>query len=56
MFKAVPWLYEELERRLPLASPSSRILRLDVEPAVGAVRLALADARGAGRIPEYKID
>ncbi|HEY7056356.1 MAG TPA: BadF/BadG/BcrA/BcrD ATPase family protein, partial [Vicinamibacterales bacterium] len=33
MFKAVPWLYEELERRLPLASPSSRILRLDVEPA-----------------------
>jgi len=56
MFKAVPWLYEELGRRLPLASPASRIIRLDVEPAIGAVRLALLEARGQGRIPEYKVD
>jgi len=56
MFKAVPWLYEELERRLPLASPASRIIRLDVEPAIGAVRLALLEARSEGRIPEYKVD
>jgi N-acetylglucosamine kinase-like BadF-type ATPase len=56
MFKAVPWLYEELERRLPLAAPTSRIIRLDVEPAIGAVRLALQEARGEGRIPEYKVD
>ena len=56
MFKAVPWLYEELERRLLLASPASRIIRLDVEPAIGAVRLALLEARGEGRVPEYKVD
>lgn len=56
MFKAVPWLYEELERRLPLASPASRIIRLDVEPAIGAVRLALLEARGEGHVPEYKVD
>jgi N-acetylglucosamine kinase-like BadF-type ATPase len=56
MFKAVPWLYEELGRRLPLASPASRIIRLDVEPAIGAVRLALLEARGEGRVPEYKVD
>ena len=51
MFKAVPWLHDELDRRLPLASPASRTLRLDVEPAIGAVRLALADARGVSHHP-----
>ncbi len=56
MFKAVPWLHDELDRRLPLASPASRTLRLDVEPAIGAVRLALADARGVSHIPEYRVD
>jgi len=54
MFKAVPWLHDELERRLSLASPGSRIILLEVEPAVGAVRLALAEARGGALIPEYQ--
>jgi len=54
MFKAVPWLHEELERRLSLAAPGSRILLLDVEPAIGAVRLAIAEARGGAPIPAYK--
>src|SRR5262249_12478649 len=40
MFRAVPWLEQELSRRLPLAAPRSHTLLLDVEPAVGAVRLA----------------
>ena len=42
IFRAVPWLEEELARRLPLASPRSRTVLLDVEPAGGAVALALA--------------
>ena len=46
IFRAVPWLEEELARRLPLASPRSRTILLNVEPAGGAVRLALAEARG----------
>jgi N-acetylglucosamine kinase-like BadF-type ATPase len=56
MFKAVPWLEEELTRRLPLAIPRSRTLLLNDEPAGGAVRLALAEARGGYTIPAYKVD
>ena len=46
IFRAVPWLKEELTRRLPLAAPRSRTILLNDEPAGGAVRLALAEARG----------
>jgi N-acetylglucosamine kinase-like BadF-type ATPase len=53
MFRAVPWLEAELSRRLPLASPRSRTMLLDVEPAVGAVRLALAEAQGGYQVPAY---
>jgi N-acetylglucosamine kinase-like BadF-type ATPase len=56
IFRAVPWLEEELSRRLPLASPRSRTILLNVEPAAGAVRLALAEARGGYTIPVYKAD
>ena len=56
IFRAVPWLEEELSRRLPLASPRSRTTLLNVEPASGAVRLALAEARGGYTIPEYRTD
>jgi N-acetylglucosamine kinase-like BadF-type ATPase len=56
IFRAVPWLDEELGRRLPLASPGSRTMLLDVEPAVGAVRLAIAEAKGGYTIPRYKAD
>ena len=54
MFRAVPWLEDELSRRLPLAAPRSRTLLLNVEPALGAVRLAIADARGHFVIPAYR--
>lgn len=50
---AVPWLADELRRRLPAIAPRSRVKRLEVEPALGAVRLALAEARGGARIPAY---
>jgi N-acetylglucosamine kinase-like BadF-type ATPase len=56
IFRAVPWLEEELGRRLPLASPRSRTVLLNVEPATGAVRLALAEARGTLVIPSYKTE
>ena len=56
IFRAVPWLHEELERRLPLASPKSVVKLLDIEPACGAVLLALEEARGGAPIPVYKTD
>lgn len=56
IFRAVPWLEEELARRLPMASPRSHTVLLNVEPAAGAVRLALAEARGGYAIPAYKTD
>ena len=56
MFRAVPWLEDELSRRLPLAAPRSHTLLLNVEPALGAVRLAIADARGHFAVPAYRAD
>jgi N-acetylglucosamine kinase-like BadF-type ATPase len=56
IFRAVPWLHEELARRLALASPGSRTRLLEMEPAYGAVRLALDEARGGARIPVYLED
>jgi N-acetylglucosamine kinase-like BadF-type ATPase len=53
IFKAVPWVEEELHRRLPVASPGSLVRLLDREPAVGAVTLALQEAHGGARIPAY---
>jgi hypothetical protein len=54
MFKAVPWLREEVTRLLPAIAPRSRTLLLEAEPAVGAVRLALAEIHGGARIPIYR--
>ncbi len=56
IFRAVPWLTQELERRLPIAAPGSRAYLLDGEPAVGAVGLALRETRGGAAIPAYKLD
>jgi hypothetical protein len=56
IFRAVPWLDEELRRRLPLASPRAHVRLLTEEPASGAVRLALADLRGESTVPAYKTD
>jgi N-acetylglucosamine kinase len=56
IFRAVPWVQQELERRLPLAAPLSRVELLDREPARGAVALALQEAHGGALIPAYKLD
>jgi N-acetylglucosamine kinase-like BadF-type ATPase len=56
IFRAVPWLQEELARRLPIAAPRSRVELLEREPAEGAVTLAVQEARGHAAVPAYKLD
>ena len=52
-FRAVPWLVEELGRRLIEVAPRCRVSLLTDEPAVGAVRLAVAEAHGGALVPKY---
>jgi N-acetylglucosamine kinase-like BadF-type ATPase len=54
MFHAVPWLCDQLKLMLPSLAPGSRILRLEAEPALGAVRLAVAELHGGAKIPVYR--
>jgi N-acetylglucosamine kinase-like BadF-type ATPase len=54
VFRVVPWLADELPRRLVEVAPRAQVQMLDEEPAVGAVWLALAEARGGARVPQYK--
>jgi N-acetylglucosamine kinase len=54
MYRAVPWLGDELVRQLPSIAPRSRTLQLEVEPALGAVRLAVAEIHGGAQLPVYK--
>ncbi len=53
IFKAVPWLAGELTQLLSEVAPRSDVRVLDVEPAAGAVRLAIAEARGGAKLPAY---
>jgi glucosamine kinase len=53
-FKVVPWLAADLPRRLIEVAPRSLVQVLDAEPAVGAVWLALSEARGTAQVPRYK--
>ncbi len=54
ILSAVPRLTTELQSLLTELAPHSVIVPLDKEPALGAVELALAEARGAGNLPSYK--
>ena len=54
VFPVVPWLGYEVAKRLMEVAPRSQVRLLEQEPAVGAVCLALAEARGALTIPKYK--
>jgi len=54
VFRVVPWLADELPKRLVEVAPRAQTEILVEEPAVGAVWLALAEARGGARIPAYK--
>jgi N-acetylglucosamine kinase-like BadF-type ATPase len=53
IFRAVPWLRQELERRLPVSVPLTTVSLLEREPAAGAVAFAIQEARGGARIPAY---
>jgi N-acetylglucosamine kinase-like BadF-type ATPase len=53
IFKVVPWLAEEVARQSLEIAPRSRVDVLKVEPAVGAVRLAVAEAHGGAALPSY---
>lgn len=53
IFRGVPWLTSDVTTRLFEVAPRTEVRLLDVEPAVGAVRLALAAARGHVTIPAY---
>jgi N-acetylglucosamine kinase-like BadF-type ATPase len=56
MFRGMPSLTRDVQARLSEAAPRSTVRVLDVEPAVGAVRLALAAARGTVDVPAYISD
>jgi N-acetylglucosamine kinase len=53
MFKGIPSLVTSVTTRLAEVAPRSDVRRLEIEPANGAVTLALAAARGAVVIPSY---
>jgi N-acetylglucosamine kinase-like BadF-type ATPase len=54
VFRVVPTLADALPERLVEVAPRCQVQLLDEEPAVGAVWLALAEAREGARIPTYK--
>jgi N-acetylglucosamine kinase-like BadF-type ATPase len=53
IFAGIPALVPRVTARMPDVAPRSRVRLLDVEPATGAVRLALAAARGDVSVPAY---
>jgi hypothetical protein len=52
--RAVPRLAADLQTLLRELAPNAAIVRLEREPALGAVAIALAEAQGTGRLPIYK--
>jgi glucosamine kinase len=56
VFRVVPWLATHLPHRLMEIAPRSNVGVLEEEPAMGAVWLALAEARGGAVVPKYKPD
>ena len=53
IFRGVAWLTKDVTTRLSEAAPRTDVRLLEVEPAVGAVRLALSAARGEVTLPAY---
>jgi N-acetylglucosamine kinase-like BadF-type ATPase len=53
MFRVISWLGEDVTRRLAEVAPRATVTTLDVEPAMGAVHLALQELRGGARVPPY---
>jgi N-acetylglucosamine kinase-like BadF-type ATPase len=53
IFRGVPGLAGDVAARIAEAAPRSDIRLLEVEPAVGAVHLAIAAAQGRATVPSY---
>jgi N-acetylglucosamine kinase-like BadF-type ATPase len=53
VFRGVPWLREHLVEALASLAPGVSTLHLQKQPAMGAVRLALAECAGGARVPQY---
>jgi N-acetylglucosamine kinase-like BadF-type ATPase len=53
MFRVIPWLTSDVIRRLAEVAPRATAGTLSVEPAMGAVHLALREAQGGARVPTY---
>ena len=53
MFRVIPWLADDVTQRLAEVAPRAECPRLEVEPAMGAVHLALQELRGGARVPRY---
>ena len=54
MFHAVPWLCDQMQLLLPALARHSKVIRLEAEPALGAVRLAIAELHGGAKLPVYR--
>ncbi len=54
MFQAVPWLTSQMHLLLPALARRSTVMRLDQEPALGAVQLALDELHGGAKVPVYR--
>ena len=54
IFHAVPWLCDQLKLQLPSLAPRSKTVRLDADPASGAVQLAIAELHGGASVPAYR--
>lgn len=53
MLRESVWLSAEVRRRMAEVAPRAIVGPLTEESAVGAVRLAIAEARGGARVPPY---
>jgi N-acetylglucosamine kinase-like BadF-type ATPase len=53
MFRLIPWLVEDVTRRLAEVAPRATVDRLTSEPAMGALHLALKELHGGARVPTY---
>ena len=53
MLKESTWLAAEVRRRMAEVAPRGSVAPLTDEPAIGAVKLAIAQARGGVRVPPY---
>ena len=53
IFRGIPWLVDDITNRLSEIAPRTLVRPLDVEPAIGAVRLAIAAVHGSLALPTY---